>query len=95
LNRIIRLYLNSAQTLMARMDAAIAQSDAHGMAEAAHSLKSSSANLGARRLAAECLKLEEAGRRAEPPERLGKPYRAVTEEYPRVVAALRQVLEAG
>ncbi len=91
LGRVIRLYLDNAPTLVAGIEAAIQAGDSRALAQAAHSLKSSSANLGATSLAVECRKLEELGCQ----ERLaqaGAPWQALACEYPRVVEALRKVL---
>jgi CheY-like chemotaxis protein len=59
---IIRLYLDRSAELLQSLEAAIAGRDAEAMRVAAHTLKSSSANLGAGALADICRELEEMGR---------------------------------
>jgi HPt (histidine-containing phosphotransfer) domain-containing protein len=58
LARIIKMYLTHAPVALADMAAAAAEGDCERMARQAHSLKSSSANLGAMQLSALCRELE-------------------------------------
>ncbi len=60
--RVIDCYLLDAPKLLAEMDAAIRSGDAAALFKAAHRLSSSSANLGARQLAALCKTIETLGR---------------------------------
>ena len=60
--KIIGCYLDSAPTLLQRVRDAVAAGDGEALHQAAHSLKSSSANLGATQLAALCRELEQGGR---------------------------------
>jgi HPt (histidine-containing phosphotransfer) domain-containing protein len=62
LAQIVRLYLESAPMLIAQMHAGFAVSDMTAVRNAAHSLKSSSANIGATDLSKMCSKLEAAAR---------------------------------
>jgi signal transduction histidine kinase/CheY-like chemotaxis protein/HPt (histidine-containing phosphotransfer) domain-containing protein len=62
LAKIINRYLDNFPTLVQRMREAVTHGDALALTEAAHSLKSSSANLGAVPLAALCKELEHRGR---------------------------------
>jgi len=62
LGKIIGLYLESAPGLLRKIRDAVAGEDGDALRQAAHSLKSSSANLGAKRLAAICKELEQRGR---------------------------------
>ncbi|MFO1423364.1 MAG: response regulator [Candidatus Competibacteraceae bacterium] len=62
LSKIVGLYLDSAPALLQRLRDAVAAGDSEALRQAAHSLKSSSANLGATRLAALCKELEQRGR---------------------------------
>jgi HPt (histidine-containing phosphotransfer) domain-containing protein len=62
LAKVIGVYLDNSPTLMQRLREAVAQGDAVALREAAHSLKSSSANLGAAPLATLCKELEQRGR---------------------------------
>jgi CheY-like chemotaxis protein len=62
LDAVIRSYLSSAPRLLQTLHEAVARADAVGVRQAAHTLKSSSASLGALTLAGLCKKLEEMGR---------------------------------
>jgi two-component system sensor histidine kinase/response regulator len=62
LAKIIGVYLDNSLTLVQRLREALAQGDAAALCETAHSLKSSSANLGAAQLATLCKELEYRGR---------------------------------
>lgn len=61
-NRIINLYLSDSITLVQQLRDAVASSDSEALRQAAHTLKSSSANLGAVWLASLCKELEHRGR---------------------------------
>jgi two-component system, sensor histidine kinase and response regulator len=56
--RIIGLYLDTAPKYIGQMDAAIAADDSHAIKVAAHTLKSSSENIGAREVAQLCREIE-------------------------------------
>jgi len=62
LNEIINLYLESSVKLLQQVRDGVAGGDAEGLRLAAHSLKSSSANLGATQVTALCKELEQCGR---------------------------------
>ncbi len=63
LDKVIKIFLENSPKLVQALRDSIAQNDAAGTIEqAAHSLKSSSATLGATRLAALCRELEEMAR---------------------------------
>jgi TMAO reductase system sensor TorS len=64
LSTVIETYLATSVTGIDKMRAAIAANDGAGVAFTAHGLKSSSAMLGARRLAAHCAELEALGKAA-------------------------------
>ena len=73
LERVIEIYLTTAPKLLATMRTAIKHGDSEAIRHAAHSLKSSSSNLGATTLAELCRTLEaeaRAGGSVEPGERL-------------------------
>jgi len=57
---LIDLYLEDAPLRMASLQEAVAEADGGGIKRAAHALKGSSANLGARRVAELCEQLERA-----------------------------------
>ncbi len=58
LKELIELFLKDARPRLEKMEAAIAQKDNAGLIAAAHTLKGSASNLGARNLAALCASLE-------------------------------------
>ncbi len=58
LNKVIELYFETAPDLMVRVREAVKAGDAEGLSRVAHTLKSSSANLGAVELAQRCKELE-------------------------------------
>ena len=62
LSRVIRLYLENSPGLVSGMREALTSQDADKMRTCAHTLKSSSANLGAETLASLCKDLESMGR---------------------------------
>ncbi|MDL1967839.1 MAG: response regulator [Deltaproteobacteria bacterium] len=62
LDKIINLYLQNSPVLIKTVRESVEQGDGAALCEAAHSLKSSSANLGAVSMAAVCKKLEDMGR---------------------------------
>jgi HPt (histidine-containing phosphotransfer) domain-containing protein len=65
LEQVVRLYFESALELLGTLRAGMAANDQEAVRGAAHSLKSSSANLGANRLADLCKQLEFAARAGE------------------------------
>ncbi len=64
-NDLIQSYLDSSTDLFAQLQAAIADQNPTQLQYAAHSLKSSSASLGAKRLADLCQQLEQQGKAGE------------------------------
>ncbi len=58
LTRVIVIYLESAPMLLQRIEEALARGDRKALRDAAHSLKSSSANLGATAFAEQCREFE-------------------------------------
>ena len=62
LAQVVRLYFESAADMIARLRAGLAAGDHDAVRIAAHTLKSSSANLGAATLAEMCKQLELAAR---------------------------------
>jgi CheY-like chemotaxis protein len=87
LAEIIGLYLDRAPELLQSLQAAIANKDAEALRVAAHTLKSSSANVGARVLADLCRELEELGRTGSLDNSATK-LSLLYDEYRRVDAAL-------
>ena len=62
LSRLIALYRDDSSQLLADIDNAMKVGDAEGVARAAHTLKSSSANLGATNVAAIARQIEHSAR---------------------------------
>lgn len=87
LRKVVDLYLASTPTLLQSLREAESGGDAEKLKAAAHSFKSSSANLGAVRLAGVCLELESLGR-AGSTEGAGALLVQVEEEYRLVRDAL-------
>ena len=91
LERFVGLYLQSALSLKQRLQQALNAGDAEQLRQAAHTLKSSSANLGGRRLAARCHELEDLGRDGRLPDAAVK-LAEVEHEFAGFVAALEAVI---
>ena len=91
LERIVGLYLQSALKLKQRLQQALSAGDAEELRQAAHTLKSSSANLGGQRLAARCRELETLGRDGRLPEAAAK-FAEVEDEFAGFVVALEAVI---
>jgi signal transduction histidine kinase/CheY-like chemotaxis protein/HPt (histidine-containing phosphotransfer) domain-containing protein len=91
LNKIVGLYLDSAPELIRQMNAAAGRSDAPAMQMAAHSLKSSSANVGALQLSALCNELETMGR-ANNINGAAQKVQALEAEFERVIHALAEII---
>src|SRR5439155_1395221 len=62
LEKVLSAFLSASPELLAAMSGALSRDDALAMHRAAHSLKSSSANVGALKLSAYCKELEALGR---------------------------------
>jgi CheY-like chemotaxis protein len=89
---VIDLYLDSSQALIEKIRAGIAAGDTKSVCDAAHTLKSSSANLGAQRLPVIARQLE--SMRRESDLELLRPLAAeLILEHERVVEALRAQLQ--
>ena len=87
LTRVIDLFALDAPRLLAAMRDAVAASDAEALRHAAHTLKSTSANVGATMLAVNCREIEQLARAAEVTA-AGVPLGDALEELDRVLAAL-------
>ena len=94
LKRIVDLYLNNSRTLIDSLRDAVNRSDAAAVVQAAHSLKSSSANVGAVTLTDLCGTLE-ANAKAGHLESAWTQMDRVIEEHARVVTALQAQTEAA
>lgn len=87
LGKLIRLYFESAPALLRQLREAVNQGDPESLRQAAHTLKSSSANLGALSLAALCKELEERGRSRQM-DRIAELLDAAEAQYARAREAL-------
>jgi signal transduction histidine kinase/DNA-binding response OmpR family regulator/HPt (histidine-containing phosphotransfer) domain-containing protein len=92
LNRVIETYLNHSPGLLENLRDALGTSDADLIQSAAHSLKSSSANLGAMKLATLCKELEFMGR-AKAIEGADIILSSIEQEYERVHQSLKAELQ--
>jgi PAS domain S-box-containing protein len=90
LTRLIDTYLESAGRLVAAAEQALADNDASALRQAVHTLKSSSANLGATDLASRCAELETLARNGEIAQ-ARQQWAEGRREYERVVRALRRL----
>ncbi len=90
--QILQIYLESSAAPLGQIEHAIAASDADAVRRAAHSLKSSSANVGADTLSGLFRQLEARGREARLDE-ARELYAAARREYERAADEIRAVLE--
>lgn len=61
LKRIVNIFLTSAPKFVMQIETAVRMDDRAGLAQSAHSLRSSAANVGAEKLSDICRLLEESG----------------------------------
>jgi len=87
-SRIVQVFLEDAPHLLAQLERAALQPDFNALREAAHSLKSSSANLGAMALSAAAKRIE-LGARMETLDRPAVAVTMLTDEFERARAALQ------
>ena len=91
LHKVVQTYLDATPDLLNRLRHAVAQHDMGEVLQVAHTLKSSSANIGACRLSAYCQQIEEGGRARKTlptPEALA----TLVREYTAVCTALHKYL---
>jgi two-component system, sensor histidine kinase and response regulator len=93
LGRVIGLYVQESPNEMARLAQAVSSGDAAQIGRAAHSLKSSSANVGATLLSQQCAAREAAGRSGNL-ETARESYARLAAEHARVQLALKAELGA-
>ena len=92
--QVIRTYIKTSLDQMTRLGEAIDSADADCIRTAAHSLKSSSANVGATRLAELCASIETSTRASDRASAVTL-QRQIKNEYPRVIEALRRRIESA
>ena len=88
LSELIEIYLKESENLIQTLSHSMEDNDAEGMARSAHSLKSSSGNMGAMALAELCKDMEENGRR-QMTDHAVDDYNQIIAEYQRVQSALK------
>ncbi|MFK8021590.1 MAG: response regulator [Pseudomonadales bacterium] len=88
-HRLIDVYLRTSPEIVGVIATSIENGDAAGIELNAHSLKSSSARLGATRLSELCQKLEDLGR-SEDISNCDEVFIAISEEFPLACSALRE-----
>ena len=93
-SQVIRIYFDSAPELLAKLRRGLDDGDHELVRQAAHSLKSSSANLGAAHLAELCKRVESAARARELGPDTPRAHE-VEAEFRRVQAALERELKAA
>lgn len=89
LARIINMYLEKSPTLIADIKEGIAANDTDRVKLAAHTLRSSSAYLGASKLADQCTKLERKAANNQL-SRVGSHVKSITDGYEAVCEQIRQ-----
>ena len=92
LSEAVQLFLEDSAKLMSELRSAIDAGDVKQVHRVSHGLKSSSADLGAHRMAKICGDIEDIARN-NGLHGANALYRKLTNEYPRVVAALRLELQ--
>lgn len=92
--KVIRQYFEHTPALLDSMQEFASQKDSDGLQRAAHSLKSSSANLGAMKLAELCKDIEEKAR-ANDIDRIGVEVEDAHMEYEKVKDALAVQIPGG
>ncbi|MGC2062054.1 MAG: ATP-binding protein, partial [Thermodesulfovibrionales bacterium] len=90
--RILSIYLADSSGLLSRLHKAVTEGSASEIQKAAHSLKSSSANVGAMQLSSLCKRLEAMGR-VNSTEGAGELLAGIDAEYRAVESALREELQ--
>ena len=95
LKKVVGLYLSDSQKLVEKIQASAGTGDAEALRRAAHTLKSSSANVGARAVYEVCRRIEEETASGNPPP-LGSPeFERLEDEYRSVRQELQAILDAG
>jgi len=89
--RVLRAYQNALARQIDEIDAARGADDSERLSRLAHTLKSSSASVGAVRLSQLCAGVERA-LRTQPPAALGAEVEALIHEARQVAAAVRAIL---
>jgi CheY-like chemotaxis protein len=91
LTQLGRMYLSNGRSLVTAIEIAYAADDQETLLRSAHTLKSSSANLGAKGLAAVCRAIETAARAGQPGQATTE-IQTLRQQFDRVEAALHSIL---
>lgn len=91
LDKVINLYLKNSNLLINKIEKSLTEKDAVALQEAAHTLKSSSANLGATVLVKLCKSMESDSKNGEL-NRVEEEFSLAKEEYKAVANALKKIL---
>jgi len=92
LQRLVETYLDSSAQLFVEAAAALERADSGALRQAAHTLKSSSGNVGAMELARRCAEIEQFARANRLVDARAD-WMAVTEEFERVKHALQEMVQ--
>ena len=93
--KVVALYLSDSLTLMEQIRSSPETGEAETLRRASHSLKSSSANVGAMGIFEICRKVEEGMAAGNPPSAAGPLLERLEKEYRDVRRELQAVLSAG
>lgn len=88
---LLTLFLESAEELAKKIYPALKNRDLQTLADAAHSLKSSSANVGAHQLSALCLEIEKIGEKKIPCDDFELLYKRFDQKYLATVSELKAI----
>ena len=94
LGELIQIYLSESEKLMQKLSQAVEQSDTDGIIKTAHTLKSSSGNMGAKTLTSLCSEIENRGKRRAT-KRIKDDYNRIILEYQRVQSALMKMMSGS
>ena len=93
-HRTIAKFISYSDDLIGKMTKSVADSDMAEMSRLAHSMKSSSANLGASEVSRQCHEIESAIQDQQTPDDIDQRLRTLTESYQAVKQELLTVAEA-
>lgn len=94
LGELIQIYLSESEKLMQKLSRAVEQSDTDGIFKTAHTLKSSSGNMGAMTLTSLCGEIEKKGK-CGATKGIKDDYNRIILEYQRVQSALKKMMSGS
>ena len=95
LEKVVGLYLSDSLKVMEKIRSSVGTGDAEALRRAVHTLKSSSANVGACAVSKACRRIEEEAAAGNPPPSGSPELERLEEEYRSVRQELQAILEAG